>query len=284
MKRNLIIGTLFIVTGLLGANISFAQGYRAGSTNGSSGSGQVSPSQSQPTVNNSQAQQNVGNNSLVGQQGVQDQDRDRDMLRTQDPTTHTGDEPDQTRDQDRLRINDQAYDGTGTVTSISQLRQMIQSQEQNLFRRMTASSTEVSSSTGNIIRNQNMARIATQTLAVANGLMGDSGGKILQIANQINNSLETTTNAELRIQERSRLAKLLWGGDKENSAVIQSEIAQNMARINQANQLLNSSSISEQLREILRAQIQQLEQEQNRLQALAQEELNRWGIFSWRFR
>ncbi|MEM7820374.1 MAG: hypothetical protein QW761_02110, partial [Candidatus Aenigmatarchaeota archaeon] len=71
------------------------------------------------------------------------------------------------------------------------------------------------------------------------------------------------------------------GGDETAAAEIEAETVQNRARIQKLNQLMNQCECDEQTRAMLQEQIQNIEQEQTRLQKLAQKEKQDKGIFGW---
>jgi Tfp pilus assembly protein PilN len=99
----------------------------------------------------------------------------------------------------------------------------------------------------------------------------------------MNDSVATTTNAEVKIQSRGFLTKLLFGGDTTSADVIKAEVAQNQQRIDDLTKLLAGANVSVDIKTTLSAQMTALQDAQSRLQDLAQKEQSTWGLFSWRF-
>ncbi|MDE2031037.1 MAG: hypothetical protein KGI58_02120 [Patescibacteria group bacterium] len=234
--------------------------------------------------------------------GSGDQIQDRDRI--QDPTTHTGDEPiqDQTRDQDR--IQDPTSSTTTAVPSQNQMQQQnrniinvdletpgtpagspqqLQNTIQNREQELNQEATNETQQYREVIQNQNRTRLAVQAIYSSEGLLGTVGPQAMQIANQINNTVQSTINAEAGIQSRGFWARLFFGGDKTNARIIQQEQEQNMLRIQELKKLINEST-NAQVQATLMEQIRNMEAEQTRLMQLADKELGQWGIFSWRFR
>lgn len=227
----------------------------------------------------------LGSTTLPQGQAIQEKNQERQQVQYQFYQTATSGVTaqvrDQDRDQDRLRLQDGSF--VVNATSVASLRQMIQEREREFLREQAISGSTSTQHQMKTIQNQERVRGATQVLVASRGLAGLNGEKMFQIANQINAGVGTTTNAEMRIAERGRLARFFFGGDKESSAALLGELSQNRTRVQQINQLLESQSIPLQLRELLQTQVKLIEEEQNRLQILADKEQGRWGIFSWRF-
>lgn len=278
---NLLLASVLVFSLLqfpLAVVTAAGQGSDGGTSSGSSGSS------GSGGVGAGSGAQNSGTIQIdSSSQGTQDRDQLQDRDRVQDPTTHDGDEPDQDRDQVRDRTQDKINLNVESVSvpagSANQLRAMIQNRETEL-------NQEVSSSTKaweqNAIRNSNQVRLAVHALLSAEDVIGGIGPQVSEIAQQINNSVQATVNAEANIRTRGLLVNLFFGGDKNNASKIEAEVLQNQERIRQLNQIIATSSISSEVRNILQNQIQIMEQEQTRLNDLANQEKNRWGVFSWR--
>lgn len=238
--------------------------------------------------------------------GIQDRDQTQDRDRIQDPTTGDGDEPvqdrDQIRDQDRTRLNtdeDLPQDQNQIreqererlqlnlenvlqpAGSTIQLRQMIQTREEELNRE--ASDEDAEEWERNTISNTNQVRLAVHALLSAKNMLGGIGPQVSEIAQQINNSVQATVNNEAKIQTRSFLARFFFGGDKTSADFIKAQVEQNRERIQQLNQLMEENNVSVEVRNMLEEQIRIMEQEQVRLTELADQERGDWGLFSWRF-
>ena len=145
---------------------------------------------------------------------------------------------------------------------------------------------ELASSTGAnkaLIANANPVRLAVHALLASKDLVGGIGAQVSAIAQQVNDSVASTTSAEAQIQSRGFFTKLLFGGDTAAAQVITQQTAQNQQRITDLTKLLGQANISADVQATLQAQITALQAAQTRLQALAQQEQSTWGLFSWRF-
>lgn len=239
----------------------FAQGQgggNAGGSGGGTGGGQSSGSPSQTS--------NTGAGSGLG-----DQDQTRDQDRIQDPSTHTGDTTTPIMDQDRLRDQDRlsgagttSYSTTTPAGTLIQLRAMIQNQNQEG-------------------QNNNQAENAIQVMYAARNLAGNIGPQLANLANAVENSFQATTQAEEQIQTRGAFSHFFFGGDKNSATIIEQQLEQNKERIQEMNQVVdNCTSCGDQLRQTLKEQIQIMEQEQNRLNDVANKEKSS-GLFGFLF-
>ncbi len=168
---------------------------------------------------------------------------------------------------------------TTPVFSVGQLQQSIQTRNQELEQ-------ELASSTGAnraLIANANPVRLAVHALLASKDLVGGIGAQVSQVAQQINDSVASTTAAEAQIQSRGFFTKLLFGGDTAAANVITEQVAQNQQRIDDLTKLLGQANISAAVQTTLQAQITALQAAQTRLQDLAKQEQSTWGLFSWRF-
>ncbi len=91
--------------------------------------------------------------------------------------------------------------------------------------------------------------------------------------------MKVTAPAEEKIQSRSGLTRFFFGGDSSAAAEIIMQVDQNHERIRQMDLLINSTDCNYEVKEILQEQVQNLRQEQNRLQILAEQESRDKGIF-----
>src|SRR3989344_1843854 len=99
----------------------------------------------------------------------------------------------------------------------------------------------------------------------------------------MNDSVATTTRAEVKIQSRGFLARVFFGGDREAAEILDKETERNQESIAALTRLLEEGGLSAGIRTALSAQITALEEAQARLRALAEREQKLWGLFSWRF-
>lgn len=74
-----------------------------------------------------------------------------------------------------------------------------------------------------ILKNQNRIRILVQVLK-ANGTEQVIGPQVSEMAQEFNNSVMATINAEQRIQKKSAIAKFFTGDDQEAVSIIEQEL------------------------------------------------------------
>ncbi len=168
---------------------------------------------------------------------------------------------------------------TTAALSFGQLKSSIEARQQELDQEEASSSPE----TRSIMKNENPVRLAVHSFLASKDLLGGIGSQVSAIARQMNYSIASTTNAEAQIQSRGFLTKLFFGGDTAAAQVITEQVAQNQQRIDALTKLLAQANISVNVQTILKAQITALQEAQARLQVLAQQQQNMWGLFSWRF-
>ncbi len=136
----------------------------------------------------------------------------------------------------------------------------------------------------NVYQNQNQVRLAVHSMFAMEDLVGEMGPQIREIARDFNNSVQTTIRAEEKVQERNLVIRFLFGGDEQVAKEIEQEVNLNKERIQTLKQLSEDCDCDEPVRAMLQENIQNIEQEQNRLQQLAQEEKNSKGLFGWIWR
>ena len=136
----------------------------------------------------------------------------------------------------------------------------------------------------NVVKNANEVRSAVRSLLESEGLTGGIGPRISEIAKRMNDSVGTTTNAEVQIESRGFLRKALFGGDRTAAEALQAGVEKNKADIAEISTLLADPSVSAEVSADLTAQIEVLEKAQDRLANLATAETNRRSLFGWLFR
>ena len=132
-----------------------------------------------------------------------------------------------------------------------------------------------------IYKNQNRVRLAVHSLLAMEDLVGGIGPQVRDIARNFNNSVQSTIIAEEKIQTRSVFARFFAGGDAEAAEEMEQEVNQNQERIMQLKQLRENCTCTEEVKTMMQEQIQNMEQEQTRLNQLAQEEKQSKGLFGW---
>jgi hypothetical protein len=159
-----------------------------------------------------------------------------------------------------------------------ELRQMIQERRQEMaqeMQRMTDKTKE------KVYQNQNRVREAVHSFLAMEDLVGGIGPQVREIARNFNNSVQATIKAEERVQKRNALQRFFAGGDNEAAEEIEGKVKENQERIQQLKQLREECECGSEVKALMQEQIQNMEQEQTRLQELAQKEKASKGMFGW---
>ncbi|MDD5086859.1 MAG: hypothetical protein PHV16_03840 [Candidatus Nanoarchaeia archaeon] len=159
----------------------------------------------------------------------------------------------------------------------SQLSEMIQQKQQSMNQELEQKSEKEQK----VYQNQNQVRLAVHSLLAMEDLVGGIGKNVSQIARQFNNSVQATIRAEEKIQTKSAFARFFSGGDSESAEEIEEQVMQNKQRIQELKQLHEQCDCDEDVKAMMQEQIQKMENEQNRLQELAQKEKKSKGLFGW---
>ncbi|MDI9633161.1 MAG: hypothetical protein QFX32_03790 [Methanolinea sp.] len=116
----------------------------------------------------------------------------------------------------------------------------------------------------------------------AREMLGGIGPQVSAFAREFNNSLQAQVRAEERIETRNMFVRFLAGGDEEAARLLAQEAVRNQERIQQARELIaQCEDCDPEVREILQEQFREMEQQQARIQQLAQRERQDKGIFGW---
>jgi len=191
---------------------------------------------------------------------------------TQQQTQNEGEETqimNQERSQERVKVQD-----------AESLRQNIQQRTQEMAQEVQ----NLGEKKAEVYQNQNKVRLAVHSLLAMEDLVGGIGQQVSEIAREFDNSVQATIRAEERIQNRNQFVKFFVGGDMEAAAAIEQEVNGNRERIQQLEQLQGQCDCDEGVKSVLQEQIQNMEQEQERLQQLANKEQQHNGLFGWFFR
>ncbi|MBN1761492.1 MAG: hypothetical protein JW878_00220 [Methanomicrobia archaeon] len=161
--------------------------------------------------------------------------------------------------------------------NVSELHELVQQREQEMNQELQALDEHQQL----VYQNQNRVRLAVQSLFAMEELVGGIGPQVSQIAEELNTSVQATIRAEERIQLRNTIVRFFAGGDEAAAQEIAQQVIQNQDRIRELQQLQEECDCDEEVRAILQEQIQNVEQEQTRLQQVAQSELDDKGLFGW---
>ncbi len=122
---------------------------------------------------------------------------------------------------------------------------------------------------------------AVHSLLATENWTGGIGEEVSQIAQDISKSVNKTTEAEQKINNRGGFSKFLFGGDEKAAEKIQSQVNKNQQRLQRLEQSQQNCNCSEEVKNMMQEQIQEIEQEQQRLQQVAQEEKQNKGLLGW---
>jgi len=131
-----------------------------------------------------------------------------------------------------------------------------------------------------VMEKQNAVREAVHALLAAEDLTGGIGQQVSAIAREFNNSVQNTIAKEEQIKNRSRLTRFFFGGDQEAAGELEEEIVQNRERIRELARLYQDCNCQQELKDVMQEQIQNMEQEQNRLEEVVDAQAYR-GIWGW---
>jgi gas vesicle protein len=131
----------------------------------------------------------------------------------------------------------------------------------------------------NLVKNQNEVRIAVHTLLSMENRTGGIGQNVSAIAREFNNSVSISEKLEQKIQERSGILRVFLGGDRDAAGELANITAQNQARIQKIQQLINTATLDQDVRVFLEEQLQAMQSEETRLEQLATREQQDRGLF-----
>lgn len=161
--------------------------------------------------------------------------------------------------------------------TMNEAREMVQQKQQEMNQELQG----LGKVQQKVYQNQNRVREAVHALLSIEDLATGIGPQISQIANEFNNSIQATLIAEEKIQKRGAFARFFIGGEKNAAEEVEGEVNQNQQRIQELKQLREECDCGEEVKTMMREQIQKMEQEQVRLQQLADKEKSANGIFGW---
>ncbi|MFH1820780.1 MAG: hypothetical protein ABH805_02605 [Candidatus Nealsonbacteria bacterium] len=206
---------------------------------------------------------------------------------TEQQTQNQGEEQQiRTEQQTQIREDEQT-EGSGQQNLISgnqqkartmtEAREMVQQKKQAMTQEMQG----LSNIQQKVYQNQNKVREAVHALLALEDLAPGIGLQVSQIAREFNNSVQATIMAEEKIQKRSVLVRFFTGGEKNAAGDMEQELNQNQQRIQELKQLREESVGGEEVKAMMQEQIQNMEQEQVRLQQLVDREKSANGVFGW---
>jgi len=125
-----------------------------------------------------------------------------------------------------------------------------------------------------------VANFVQGLLNVADREEGGIGQQVRVIAQQQNDSENTTTQAIEKVEKRNKIKTFLFGSDYKNLGALRSEMVQTRNRIEQLNRLMENVE-NEGNKTELQNQIQALEQEQTKIEDFIKVQEGKFSLFGW---
>lgn len=124
-----------------------------------------------------------------------------------------------------------------------------------------------------------VANFVQELLQVANR-EGGIGEQVREVAREQNEATEDTVQAMENAQNRNRVRTFFFGPDYKNLGQLRSEMVQVRNRIAQLNRLAEKAE-GEDSKLALEEQIQEMEQEQTRIENFIKENEEKFSLFGW---
>lgn len=159
----------------------------------------------------------------------------------------------------------------------NELKAMVQQKQQEMNNELKGLNKDEEK----VYKNQNQVRMAVHTFLAMEDLVGGIGPQVREIARGFNNSVQATIKAEENIEKRGAFKRFFAGGDEESAEEIEQESKKNMEKLKEMKQLKEECDCTEEVKAMMQEQIQNMEQEQIRLQELADKEKKSKGLFGW---
>ena len=160
---------------------------------------------------------------------------------------------------------------------VEKLKQMIQQRKQEMEQELIG----LENKQGKVYQNQNTVRLAVHALLAMENLSGGIGKQVSEIARGFNNSVQSTINAEEKIERRGGIARFFTGGDSDAAEEIEQEVVKNQEKIKELKQLKEQCECDDEVKAVMQEQIQNMGLEQARLKELAEGERKSKGLFGW---
>jgi len=125
-----------------------------------------------------------------------------------------------------------------------------------------------------------VANFVQDLLNIADREPGGIGEQVRVIAQEQNQSAENTLQAMEKVQTRNRAIAFLIGPDYRNLGALRSEMVHTRNRLEQLNRLMENVQNEGDQTE-LQNQIQEMEQEQERIESFIREQEGQFSLFGW---
>lgn len=159
--------------------------------------------------------------------------------------------------------------------NVNELRQMIQNNEEKLNEELILMNNKQKI----IYENQNKVHNAIYSLLSMESLIPSIGILVSDIARQLNGSVQKTIIAEEKIQSRGFFSRFFFGGDIKSAEEIEDELILNKERISDLEELKQRCECLKEIKNIFEEQIQNIKNEQIRLQEIVSSEKSSRGLF-----
>ncbi|WP_298670239.1 hypothetical protein [uncultured Methanofollis sp.] len=130
-------------------------------------------------------------------------------------------------------------------------------------------------------KNQNEVRLAVHTFLALGEMDGGIGKNVSAIARTFNNSVQTRLQVEEQIQARPGWLRFLAGGDETAAETLFQSLNQSRDQIREMQRLVENCTCDNETRSLLQDQLRVMEEEQERLLALAGNETADRGVIGW---
>jgi len=205
------------------------------------------------------------------EQQTQNQGEDQQLQTEQQTQINGGEQGEDSGQQDLLLGNQKR------ARTMTEAREMAQEKKQEIAQEIQG----LSNVRQKVYQNQNKVREAVHALLSLEDLAPGIGSRVSDIARGFNNSVQATIIAEEKIQKRNAFVRFFIGGEKNATEDMEQEVKQNQQRIQELKQLREESVGGEEFKAMMQEQIQKMEEEQVRLQQLADKENSANGVFGW---
>lgn len=130
-------------------------------------------------------------------------------------------------------------------------------------------------------KNQNEVRLAVHTFLALGEMDGGIGKNVSAIARTFNNSIRTRLQAEEQIQNRPGWLRFVAGGDEAAAETLFQNLNRTCDQIREMQRLVENCTCDNETRTLLQDQLRVMEEEQERLRALADNETADRGLLGW---
>jgi hypothetical protein len=159
---------------------------------------------------------------------------------------------------------------------------------ERLRERVNQTADDMENETGNlppekqkVWKNQNEVRLAVHTFLALGEMDGGIGKNVSAIARTFNNSIQTRLQAEEQIQARPGWLRFLAGGDEAAADTLFQSLNRSHDQIREMQRLVENCTCDNETRTLLQDQLRVMEEDQERLRALAENETADRGVVGW---